>query len=746
MFERRLHVLLIVLTIVCCALALRSFSLQVVGQGKWTEIAKDASIDEREIPTVRGRILDVKGRELAVDQPCIDACVQYYAIAASHDTKWAANTDEGKWLNAIARGRLRKRLDNYADLPLSQRKALLAAEATQVKADIDTMWHELAVLSKHTDDQIDEIRRQIVRRVETRRRLLWYRKYNDADKTAKQPSFWSRLLGAAPAELDSFDVHVSEERDVHIILPNIDYALRNELARRAGNYPGLLLREGVLRYYPYGSVACQTIGRTAKVTGEDLVKDPRQDEPRGKYAPTDEIGRDGMEKLFEPQLRGTRGLEAQNDIDNGTLTEESPPVPGADVTTTIDVELQKRVEEAFKKVEFAPGTPVPKSYIEMPGAAVVIDVATGEVRAMASWPTYDLNQFDDLFPKLSRDQINRPLQNRATTLAVEPGSTVKPVVGISAISAGVFRPDETIACDGYIVIDGVKHTKWGRCWTAKMHNGASHMTLANPPASPNLTFPEALQRSCNVFHEELAWRMGIDRLSEWFRKFGLGEPTGIGLLESSGLVPDDWTGPASERMSVTCSAGIGERFVHATPIQMANVAATIARGGTSLRPTLKFGEPRTPVDLHLNRQAVAEAQKGMYDVVNTPAGTGQNAWLPDVNVSAKTGSAQTGPLRTPQRDELLKPIRDENGRVVYDDIAIGTLEAPNPLVPWYRYTGSKQDTLPAHGWMIGFAPAEHPTVAFAVLVEYGGGGGPAAGSVVQKLVEACKDQGYISVK
>jgi penicillin-binding protein 2 len=500
----------------------------------------------------------------------------------------------------------------------------------------------------------------------------------------------------------------------------------------------------VRRYYPYGSVAAQTIGYTAKVTGQDLVADPKKNDLLAKYAPTDDIGRDGMEKLFEPQLRGTRGLESTTDTDAGTAVSQTPPIPGADITTTLDVELQKKVEEAFKSVTFAPGKPIPPENIEMPGAAVVIDVQTGEVRAMASWPTYDLNEFDKLYSKLARDQINLPLWNKAIMLDVVPGSTVKPIVGISAISAGLFRPDETIHCDGYLYLNGVKQKSQFRCWTAKMHEGASHQTLSNPHPTGNLTFPEALQRSCNVFHEELALRLGMDRLSEWFRRFGLGRVSGLGLpRESAGLLPDDWRGPAFQRIGTTAMAGIGEGSIHATPIQMANVAATIARGGFAIKPTLHAGEPPERIDLQLNRAAVAEAQKGMFDVVNTDAGTGTMAWLPDVHVAAKTGSAQTAPLTIQILDDWLKPVRNDRGRVEKREIVIGTHDAPNPEAPWYRYTGSKQDTIPAHGWMIGFAPADHPKVAFAVLVEYGGGGGPAAGSVVRRLVEACKDEGYL---
>lgn len=740
MFERRLQVLLIVLGVVCFGLVVRAFSLQVVGRSHWTEESDKALSDEREIPTVRGRILDVKGRELAVDQPCIDACVHYQAVST---------TPERKWLNDTARVRVKKRIDDYGERSLAERKTLLAAEVESVKADIDTMWRDLARFSGQSDDDIDELRRGIVRRVETRRRLVWYAKYNQAEKVV-DPPWYAKLLGVGPAELDEFDVKVSEERDVHVVLPNIDYTLRNDLTRRTTRYPGLLLREGVRRVYPYGSAAAQTIGRVAKVTGTDLVDDPLRTQRLAKYTASDDIGREGLERLLEPQLRGTRGLDVDGGLEPTSVeesTDESAPdfapVPGQDVTTTIDVDLQHKVEQAFTGVDFYVNKAIGLQPLEMPGAAVVIDLPTGEIRAMASWPTYDLNRFNELYPRLSRDQINRPLSNRATQLSVEPGSTVKPLVGIAAISSGIFGAHDRLHCDGYIYLNG-RRQDFGRCWTVRMFKTThQHVPSGAPHPTGDLNFPEAIQRSCNVFHEELAHRLGITGVSLWFDKFGLGKPVGIGLPEAKGLLPDSFEGPAFQRSSIAFLAGIGESHVQATPLQMANVAASIARGGVAIRPTLRHGERHPAVDLGLNPLSVAEARQGMHDVVNTAAGTGRAAFLPGTVVAAKTGSAQTGPLRLPRRDEQNKAIRNERGRVIYDDVRLGTQSNPNPLAPWYRATGDAEEIPPAHGWMIGFAPAENPTVAFAVLVEYGGGGGPAAGSVVRKLLTACEELGYV---
>ncbi|MGN6503986.1 MAG: peptidoglycan D,D-transpeptidase FtsI family protein [Tepidisphaeraceae bacterium] len=735
MFERRLHVLLLFLAFFCVVVAVRAVTLQALQRSVWEDKASHNLIDEEQLPTTRGRILDVKGRELAIDQPCIDACVDSRAIPFEPDSAWVRNT---------ARSRLKLKIDHFNELPLADRKKLLDSEMIRVKDDINTMWSDLARLSKQTPEQMDEIRRQIVRQVETRRRLVWYRKYKSA--AASQPSeprWYDWLVGKTQVTLDNFaDVHVAEETQQQVILPHIDYALRNELNRNIDHYPGLKLREGVTRVYPYGAVACQAIGRLAPVTPDDIVNDPNADDSLAKYDASDRIGREGMERMFEERLRGTRGLRVTDDDGKEIPGKCVAPVPGQDVHTTIDIKLEAQIEQAFKNVSFVVNTSLPMQQLEMPGAAVVVDVPTGQVRALVSWPTYDLNAFDDLFPKLVKDAINRPLMNRATMMAVEPGSTVKPIVGIGAITSGVIKPIDTIRCDGFLTIGNHTYTTWGKCWTQEMYH-MSHMQLSNPPPSPDLTFPEALQRSCNVFHETLGYRLGIGGLSYWFDKFGLGRPTGIGLPEAKGLLPDSEAVPPAQRLMRTCVAGIGEGHVAATPVQMANVAATIARNGFWMRPTLQPDKKNPPIDLHLNPEAVAEAHEGMKEVVNTPAGSGYIARMRELIYSGKTGSAQTSAFTVTRRDDDYKPLRDERGRVIHDLIPLGHYGEPNPHAPWYRAIGDKQEKTPAHGWMIGYAPSDHPKIAFAVLVEYGGGGGTAAGSVVRQLLDACIQQGYL---
>ncbi|MBC7784631.1 MAG: hypothetical protein H7144_12405 [Burkholderiales bacterium] len=752
MFERRLKVLLIFLTVIAVVLIVRAFSIQVVHHRYWEEESSRAMADESVVATTRGRILDVKGRELAIDQPCIDVCVDYLVIPFEIDPQDKKTRDR---VRAMARQRLVQRDEHFIDLPYKRRVALITAEIDQVRLDIDAMWRELARVSGRTNDELDEQRRQIIRLVETRRRLAWYGKYEKAlkNQTGEQNDAWySWLLGKSELSLDKFaDIEVAEQTQTHTIIPNVDYAVRNELARQIEKYPGLSLRPGIMRFYPYGSAACHTIGTLRKVEPKELVdretaKAQTQQERLRNYRPSDEIGRGGLEGMLEDRLRGTRGSRVEDA--GGEIVQSIEPKPGEDVRVTIDIELQAQVEAAFGQVKFQPHRDLPVEHLAMPGAAVVIDLATGEVRALASYPTYDLNRFDDLYTKLAQDVINRPFANRALTSELEPGSTVKPIVGLGAITDGLIGARDTIECTGYLVLGG-KQYSYGRCWTMSgFSEGFHHHSIPSAAPHPNgfLTFADALERSCNVYHETLGDKLGVSGISRWYDRFGLGRVTGIGLREGKGRLPDSFQGPAILQRSESWFTAIGQGHVSATPIQIANLAATIARGGIWVRPTLL---PRRAfvagdrVDLGLNADAVHEARRGMINVVNGLAGTGTGARMDAILVAGKTGSAQSAPLRIQRVDSSGLKVLDQRGREMWNPITPGTRAAINPLAPWYRASGENEEKVSSHAWMMAFAPADRPTIAIAAMVEYGGGGGTAAGSVIKATLEACAKQGYL---
>ncbi len=761
MFERRLKIFLMVLMVVTAVIALKAAHIQVVEHEYWTERAADSMKRTIYVETTRGRILDRNGEELAVDLPCTDVVVDYRALTPEPDEKWVRS-------RALSRLR-RHNWDAYLAADRPARRQMLEDEIAAVKADIESMWDVLADVTGTPRQRIDETRDNIVKRVEMRKRYIWYKGYERAVKQHEQaapPPFWQRWLLGESVEgpkLEEFRIEVAEETQSHVIVGDISTEAINYLGKHIDRFPGMSLRPGVHRVYPFKDVAAHVLGRVAKVTREDLQKDPNPDDELRKYWQNDLIGRTGIEALAEPALRGSRGRMFRHFGVTQPIP-DTPPVPGQDVRITIDILLQQQIQEAFANATIPINRNQSETH-EMHGAAVVIDVPTGEILALVSYPSYDLNRFDELYASMVRDDINKRLLNRATQYPLEPGSTVKPIVGLGAISDGLIGAHGTIECTGYLVLDGRTY-RVGRCWVASKfasllgERGVAHHPIPWSDAHPtgHLTYSDALQRSCNVYFETLADKMGLEGLSKWYRQFGLGMPVGIGIPESSGRLPDSFRGPADVRRSATWFAGIGQGQIAATPLQMANVSATIARYGTWIRPTLIRGE--TPIDQRLIRRGEGEfakdrrqlpldpaglqqAHDGMERVVSTIAGTGHALHQARVSVAAKTGTAQAAKFSIPVRDENGEYVRDARGRIVRRILEPGRPGAPNPEAVWYLAFGEDGKDL-NHGWVIGFAPADNPKIAFAVMVEYGGSGGGTAANITMKMLEACVEHGYLS--
>ena len=779
MFERRLKIFLLILGLAVGGLLVRAAQLQIVQRDYWKKEASDELKKVKYLETDRGAIVDRKGRELAADRPCVDACVDYQAIVYPADPKW---------LEGVAARRLKDRMgDAWTHTPKKQKELLAEQEAPQVQKDIDAMWDKLAELSGRQREDIERTRQDILQRVELRKRFVWHHAYMSAVKKgggAPDESTIEKWLepGADDgAPIDNFKVNVAEEVSPHVILHAISLDVQNQLGRHSDRYPGLTLRPGLHRYYPYEDVACHVLGHLGKVRQEEVDKGPDKGNPRRAYLPNDDIGRDGLEWLCEPALRGTLGCMTSIYGEESSQTTD-PPIPGQTVHTTIDVDLQQDIQSFFASATLHDPKghpdrngeyPILEDHAILHGAAILLDVQSNQVLAMVSNPTYDLNHFDERYQKMQDDVIDDPLRDRATESQLEPGSTVKPLVGLSAITAGVMKVNEGIECTGYLVlpVGGRPHaySRMGRCWVASGFAQllADHgMTPAHHPipvphqghdGNPDgfLTYSDALERSCNVYFETVADRMGMARLDDWMGRFGLGRRTGIGIEEYMGRVPG---GKGSDNRRPTCFfGGIGQGYVAATPIQMANVAATIARGGIWMRPHLIAPDPSTgklpplragamdgedSVDLHLDPQALAACRQGMINVVDARAGTGKMAHMSNMLIAGKTGTAQAAPFKVLQFDDTGKPKLDE-GRKVYTTFEPSTPDNPNAEHPWYRGTGTKDNYKLDHAWMIGFAPADHPKIAFAVLVEYGGSGGGAAADVVKYSLDACIAHGYL---
>lgn len=772
MFERRLKIVLFLLAGVVGLLMLRAAQVQIVHRHYWQAQAVDALKHTHLVDTTRGNIYDRNGKLLATDTPCIDACVDYRALTTPPDPAWVKE-------QALARLRSRYS-DGWSRLPSKQKVALREQESAAVEADIRNMWGKLAEVSARSLDEIEKTRDAIVRRVRMRQRYVWYKRAEAVGASASGGNFdWKKWIadgGDDPTSFDSVKVTVAEELEPHAILRAVDTTIQNELGKDIEHYPGLVLRPGTHRSYPYADVACHLIGHIGRVSSDDLRANKKVNELRN-YLPNDLIGKAGVEALCESTLRGTRG-KIDRSMGDETVLASLEPRAGEDVRVTIDIDLQAQIQAAFAAATLRDGRGnVVEENALLHGAAVVLDVQSNQALALVSYPTYDLNALDELYPQLRDDDVNDPLQNRATMSQLEPGSTMKPFCGLVALTAGVVGINEGIECTGRLKLDGRYVPGGGRCWVSSKFGAmlkAAGMSDAHHPVPSDaphvghdgnpdgfLTYSDALERSCNIYFETVADRLGIDRLSAGYERFGFGRATGIGIGEAHGRLPRNCPvrNPAIRR-TIGFFGGIGQGYLAATPIQMANGAAMIARDGVWMRPILVLpptqGElplpapgPSTPdkVDLALPPAALKAAKLGMFNVVNAKAGTGKavaagDKLLLEEDLCGKTGTAQAARFSIPARDAQGRVLYDERHHVIRRFLEPSTPGHPNPLAPWYRTNDAEGKDL-NHAWYIGFAPADHPKIAFAVMVEYGGSGGVAAASVARQALLACIARGYL---
>ncbi len=802
MFERRLKIFLSLLVASGVVLFGRAFAVQVVGRDAWVKAETRIAAHPAELTaTTRGRLLDARGVPLAVDTACTDACVDYRALV---------EPPEPKWVESVARARVRQRYGTTAEfraqVPTAKgRKAVLDDAARGVEADVAAMWVKLGTLYRPADAGeadgpagLDDVRREVVRQVELRRRLLWTDAYRRGQARSATSGHWLRWLGgggggatapaddAAPAsdsaagpDIDAYAVTTGEQQSSHVVLRGLDPDSADELGKSLEHFPGLSLRPSTRRWYPLAEVACHLLGRVGGPTPDELRLTADDDPTRRYEATDDDVGRDGVEALCEPLLRGTRGRVDRGP--DGAVVDRQPFVPGRDVKLTVDADLQGRLQGLLEhvvehgKLGDDPHAQItPDGGVSMHGAIVVLDVKTGEVRAMASNPAFDVNRLAAKFAALTEDVVEAPTVDRATCDAVEPGSTVKPLLGLGAVTQGTVGPTEGIECTGYLYLpviapDGARTTvlkrvpKGGSCWVVseygeqlrkaglpvnhhRIPTGAEHQGIFGNPDGW-LTFSDAIERSCDIYFETVADRMGPGDLCRWYDRFGLGRPSGIGVHEVAGLREDLVRRVVRDGRMNNCYAGMGQGTTLATPLQVANAAATIARGGVWVRPrllpadeqaALDAARPRPnaveSVDLHLSPAALAQARVGMRNVVTAPGGTGKLDGLPAwLTVAAKTGTADTSPF-----SYLAK---QPDGRLVRQVLAPVVRGGPETATPWCR-SETGHDFV--HAWYMGYAPADHPQVAFAVLIEYAGiGGGAAAGPVAAGVLDACVADGYL---
>jgi len=453
--------------------------------------------------------------------------------------------------------------------------------------------------------------------------------------------------------------------------------------------PGIIIDDGLSRYYPYHELTSHILGYVASVSEADLKKDA--DPLLG--LPGFKIGREGIEKSFEKRLRGEGGNQKLEVNAVGRVMKEierEEGTPGEKITLTIDTRLQKKAYDL---------------YGEESGAAVLMNVNTGEILAFVSAPSFDSNDFargigHEQYRALQQNERS-PLLNKAVNGLYSPGSTFKVIVALAALEAGIITKDTKIYCAGKLNFGNHLF----HCWK---HSGHGPLNVT-----------EALQHSCDVFFYEIASKLGIDKIATMARRFGLGEYTGIDLpRENRGLIPDKkwkvekygkpWQG------GETLIAGIGQGYVQITPLQLALMTARLANGGIAVEPSF------TPVKkealeklprIKVSKNYLDIIREGMCDVVNKAGGTALASRFDfqGQKMCGKTGTTQVRRISLKERQSGI--IKDED-------------------LPW-KYRN--------HALFIGYAPQVNPKYAVAVLVEHGrSGSGVAAPIGGQLLQEALK--------
>ncbi len=720
MFAKRLRWFVILMVALALVIVARLVDVQVLRADRYETLADNLlTRSVRHLPAPRGSILDRNGRVLVSDEPVFDISVSYQVLKAlAADELPASSLD---YLEAMA-ATLRERGRYPADMPESEIVADLLNR-------IERLWERLTELAGPP-------------RTELRRRATRIRNGIERIK--------------ANVQRHSPTVRIIREekwKSYHALIPAIDegvaLAVRVELE---AEHPWLQVIPSTRRVARDVDALVHVLGRTGAAGPRRIESDPLAEvELRGLRA-GDRCGISGVERVAELTLRGTRGRIVE-DFDRKMLS-RIVPMRGDDVRLTIDAELQGQV---FAILERAVAESLDSKNPAGGASAVVIDVATREVLALVSYPTYRYDDYRRDYTNLARDNRWQPLRFRAVANMYPPGSTCKVIALYGGLAEGVITVHTPVQCTGHFLPDRPDSF---RCWIYNQY-GVTH-----GPQSAE----EAVRNSCNIYFYTLGDRLGVDRLCRWFSAFGLGRTLGTGLIEESpGIAPtSQWIAEHRRRDPRVYPAdawnfSIGQGEVSATPLQCANVAATVASGRWEPVKLVRDSagnvigdEPDEPIVFDERHMQVLRT--GMWRVVNERGATAFEARLGsgEYEICGKTGSAQTSrrvirkwyQLEWPDgrgervvatsKREALARYPDDKPQVVADGI--------DELFPPRGPDGK----LPSHAWFIaytqpkatprGVAP-RGPSYAISVIIEFGGSGGKIAGPVARAIAELLVGRG-----
>ena len=518
-----------------------------------------------------------------------------------------------------------------------------------------------------------------------------------AEQTDDVAATLARLAEFVPMTEDDIRRIVREaERHPGFVPINVVHSLSwrqvSQLEVNAPELPGLSIEVGESRHYPYAEATAHVLGYVGAVSERELTGDPVLTIPGFR------IGKTGIERQYETELRGTAGNSQLEVNAVGRVIRElnrDEGTPGAELQLTLDMALQDFAQRRLSQ--------------EHSASAVVMDIHTGEIFALASHPSFDPNLFTTGISAENwatlRDDPYGPLNNKAVTGQYAPGSTFKMMVAMAALESGAVGPSHSVYCPGHMDLGNHRFHCWRR-------GGHGWMNLNN-----------ALAQSCDVYFYDVSRRIGVDAIAAMATRFGIGEPVGIDLPhEASGLMPTrEWKEVELGRpwqQGETLVASIGQGYVLATPLQLAVMTARLVNGGRAVRPhlALRLGEHDHPMmereapSLGVSERSLAEVFQGMVDVTSSPRGTARSAQIPEepLAMAGKTGTSQVRRITTAER-------------------LTGII--PHDQRPWRHRD---------HALFVGYAPIHAPRYACAVVVEHGGGGSRVAAPIARDLLWECQ--------
>lgn len=708
MFGRRIKIFILLSTLPMLLFILRLAQLQLVSHPFYLKRIAELKLQEgvsRQLRTIRGKILDRKGRILATDEPQFQLHINYNLCSVLDERVRQATLLRAynKATPATVKNVLSKERQQLDDKLAKLNKIIdkctyFGREREDIEQDINDInnkiWNLRTFLAWRRNDPDPKIVEKYngrfsdvplsvaIREFEKKfpdqnQRLLKIEEIKDIPKMNRP---W-RLLDLK-TDADVFDAQLE--------FIDID---------------GIEILPESRRIYPYASVAAQTIGWVGLPQPKD--KQLLADDKLSSYLSDEVCGReDGIEYICEAVLRGRRGEEVY-DIDQ-QLVSRTETEFGKDVSITLDIELQKKIENFLADCDLNPNC-------KAPTAVVILDVNTGDILAMVSTPTYDLNHVRYDYGNLAADS-NEPLRNRAINKGYPPGSVVKPVILIAGLQTGKITPQEIISCPAQKAPKG-----WPSCWLFNQYHSGHDYKWQNYARN-------AVRGSCNIYFSRLADRIDTSALQLWLYKFGYGHKIPIipllndssienrQLRQVDGIISSSTTSTEISSFDQIPPLyqverrhfGIGQGNLRATPLQVANAIAAIARGGIYKKPRLI-----------------------MDNTKKIPESSTQNSQSVTLGISPQTLNVVL---------DGMSAVVNEDGGTAYSQFVHSGLSLQGVKV--YGKTGSTEN--PDHAWFGGFAADNTGRkISIALLVEGGQRGSQDAAPLARDIIRFCIDTGYL---